>query len=199
MEVAGFKAIPSKNEPKCKLCQHGDRERIDYLLLCRSKRQTDTATGNPINEEYVLAALRGLGVLNPTPDNLKVHFRKHVEVIAASVADEIEQATSELYAELIALAPTNPTATNLADWQMRLWMARELARLRSGEGPSVTTDQAQQAQRILVQARSDDAQNQILGGLTVALGAAFKQLPQGERKTLPPSEVIEDAEVEEVG
>jgi hypothetical protein len=199
MEVAGYKAIPAKNEPKCKFCVHPERERIDYLLLCRSKRQIDPASGQQMNGEYVRSALAALGVQNPTEDNMKNHFRKHVEVVKASLATDLERVESELYQELIDAAPAHLTATNVAEWQLKLWMARELARLRSGEGPSVTTDQAQNAQRILVQARSDEAQRTILGGLAGALGAAFKTLPEGERKSLPSPEVIEDAEVEEVG
>src|SRR5207249_3912966 len=142
---------------KCKLCRHDRREQIDQLLLARSLREKDPATGAAINLQYVLDALSGLGVENPTEENIKTHFRKHVEVVDAAAADEMDAAVEELYAELIARAPTHLTAANVAEWQLELWMARELARLRSGEGPSITTDQAQQAQRLLIQARSDES------------------------------------------
>jgi hypothetical protein len=89
------------------------------------------------------------------------------------------------------------TATNVAEWQVKLWMARELARLRSGEGPSITTDQSQVAQRLLIQARSDESTRQLLGGLTGAIGGAMRTLVAKESKALPAPEVVDDAEVVE--
>ena len=197
MAVGTKRAVASKNEPKCKLCRHGAREQIDQLLLARSERQVDVATGRQINLQFVLDALRGLGVDNPTEENIKTHFRKHVEVVDAAAAAAMDQAAAEEFAELIANAPVDDDPVSNSRWQLRLWRARELARLRSGEGPSVTTDQAQTAQRILVQARSNDAQEKLLGGLAGAFGGALAgALPGGERKALPT--VIEDAEVVEV-
>jgi hypothetical protein len=194
--VGTKKAIPAKNEPKCKLCRHDRREHIDQLLLARSMRQTDPATGQQINLQYVLDALRGLGVENPTEENIKVHFRRHVEVVDSAAADEMDKASEELFAELIEQAPAHLTAANVAEWQIKLWMARELARLRSGEGPSITTDQAQQAQRILVQSRQNEAQEKLLGGMVGVLGAALRDRKQIESKPLEiEAEPVEEAEV----
>jgi hypothetical protein len=191
--IAGKRAIPTKNEPKCKLCRHPERERIDQLLFARSERQQDPASGQNINLEYVLSALTGLGVENPTEENCKTHWRKHVEVVDAGAADEMDAVVTEMYAELIAAAPVDDDPVSNSRWQMKLWRARELARLRSGEGPSVTTDQAQTAARILVTARSNDAQEKLLGGLAGAIGGAMGAIG-GARKALPT--VIEGEVVE---
>jgi hypothetical protein len=195
--VGSKRAIPAKTEMRCKLCRHESREQIDQLLLARFLRQVDPVTGQQVTYDFVVDALRGLGVDNPTTENCKVHFAKHVEVVDSEAAEAMDEATEELFAELIAEAPAALTATNVAEWQVKLWMARELARLRSGEGPSITTDQSQVAQRLLIQARSDESTRQLLGGLTGAIGGAMRTLVAKESKALPAPEVVDDAEVVE--
>lgn len=196
-QIGTKRAIPSKNEPKCKFCRHEHREQIDQLLLARSMHQKDPATGARINLQYVLDALTGLGVENPTEENCKTHWRRHVEVVDAAAADEMNAAVEEMYGELIAAAPTHLSASNVAEWQIKLWMAKELARLRSGEGPSVTTDQSQTAQKILQAEKSNEETRQLLGGVAGALSQVFgPALPKREQNALPP--VVEDAEFEVV-
>lgn len=195
-QIGSKTARAIKNEPKCKLCRHEAREHIDQLLLARSMRERDPATGQPINLQFVLDALAGLGVENPTEENCKTHFRKHVEVIDAEAAEAMDAAVAELYAELIAEMPDEITPANAAEWIGKAYFVREKARLKAGEAPSVTTDQVLAAMKVIQSEKSDQATRQLIGGVAVAIGGAMKSLAAGGRQALPP--VIEDAEFEVV-
>lgn len=198
-QIGGKRVIQKATEPKCKFCRSEFRDQIEQLLLARSLHEKDPATGQRINLQYVLDALRGLGIENPTEENCKNHWRKHVEVVDAGAAEKMEEAVAHEFAELIASAPVDDDPVSNARWTMRLWRAGLLGRLRAGDLPTITNDQANAAGRLLVQARSNDAQEKLLGGLAGAIGGALAgALPNGERKALPTVIEAEDAEFAEV-
>lgn len=189
------RAVAAKTELKCKLCRHANRREIDDLLLKRSRREKDEG-GRLINLEYVLAALRGLGVQNPTEDNIKNHWRKHVQVVSAEVVEKQEENRRS------AVADDSPVDVDaVLDRIVKAGMSDLETLMAETEKSGVTVDQVLKATQIKTQRKQDEAAKKLIGGLAGAIGGAIAGrmlAPQEPRKQLDDPDVIEGEVVEVV-
>lgn len=184
------RAVPSKTELRCKLCAHSHRTQIDDLLLKRSTRQLDEHTGQAINEVYVLAALAGFGVQNPTPDNIKNHWRKHVTVIGADVVEKQEEARE------VALLDDSPVnVDSVLDRIVKLGQSDLEVLLQATGKSGITVDQTLKALTLKSQRKQDEAARKLIGGIAGAIGGALA------KKMLSPAPTVKhlNAETGEVG
>lgn len=175
--------IASKTEPKCKLCVHAERIRIDELIEMRSKRLKDEQ-GVTVNLPYVLAALAELGVQNPTEENVKNHWKKHCEVVKEETKEALDSHREQALDELRQRAKSM-SLEELMEWVARQGveeaMLRELLDGKSG----VTLDHSMKAVDTLTRRKQENAQRKFFeavgGGIAMALtgGTQTKQL--GER------------------
>lgn len=183
-----------KTELKCKLCKHPEREQIDLLLEMRSNGQKDAA-GVRVNADYVIERLREMGVENPNLDNLKIHWRKHCEVVKEETKETLTEQRDQAVEELIARAK-EMTLDELMEWVARQGvheaMLRELLEGKSG----VTLDHAMKAVDTITRRKQENGQRKFFE----ALGGGIARALTGGQKALPEGEVIEaePAEIEEV-
>jgi hypothetical protein len=193
--VVGVIAI--KNEPKCKLCRHPQREEIDALLELRSALTRDPETKQLIYTlPVVLKQLAEWGVENPTEDNIKAHWRKHCEVVAEGVAVGHDAALEELRVEMLTILDASDGSIESDLTALRkLAMARIRLRVMKGEDPGVTVDQLLKSVAEMTKRAHNEATHELLtslaGGMTRAL--AERRTP----RAIEGAEVV-DAEAVEV-
>lgn len=194
--------IASKTEGRCKLCQSPHRSRIDELLYKRSRREQD-AHGQQVNEQYVIRQLREWGVPNPTPDNLKVHWRKHCEVVASEELDVRQEAADAVTLAIRAGDQSVIVGPDEAlDWIVTQGMAEARARVALDGKAGITVDQTLKAIDSQTKRRSNEAQRDALDALGRGLGAVFGAVARGvARESLAPVEepleleAVEEAEI----
>lgn len=182
-----------KTEPKCKLCQHPERAAIDALIEQRANREKD-ADGNQINLEYVLARLIEWGVVNPNEDNIKIHWRRHCQrqtdqAVVAAIDAQLGAAQKLL--EGGEHADVDDTLRTI----LTLGRADLEARVARGERV-ITVDHMLKAVAELTRRDHNQAQQDLLGALTMGIGAALG--PAKPVKELAGAEVVEVEAVEEL-
>jgi hypothetical protein len=178
-------AVAIKTELKCKICRHADRPLIDALLLKRSLRQKDD-DGNPVNLRYVLDAMLDLGVENPTEENIKGHWKNHVELRDAEVVDK---QTENRKGALDRGDPVDVDA--ILDKVIRAGES-DLDTLYEETGKAnVTVDQMLKAAQIKSSRKQDEKVQQLLGGAVAAIGGAFKALAAPKEPKQIESEIVE--------
>jgi len=92
----GLVVIPTRTEEKCKFCQHEARPDIDDILLERHEGKLTIAES--------LAKIALLDVPNPNYDNMRLHFKKHCEVLSETQLaerDANEGKVSDLAQEIL--------------------------------------------------------------------------------------------------
>lgn len=202
-----------KTELKCKLCRHDRREEIDAILEKRSLGAADES-GRRYNLDYVLELLRGLGVENPTKENITGHWKRHCEVVTEQEAqkrqvDEAVEAaqTDERVRALVASIagedyfekPRLLTADESLELIRALGVFELAERVRKGEKIGITPDHLLKSIDGATRRRSSEAAGELMSGLGKALGqwATQKALPEAppERKELgvvehEPEEVV---------
>jgi hypothetical protein len=196
--------VAAKTELRCKLCRHERRAEIDELLLRRSRREQDDE-GRNINLGYVLGRLGEWGVENPTEENVKVHFRRHCEVISENELAEQAKLEAELDAEIGEEARRlaeeyegRDDADSYLELVRRIGQLRLLAELRRGGVPSVTVDQARAVVDAQTRRKHNERVNTLLELQGLAMGLDIQeQLTAGEPTPTYELEASDD-DVEEV-
>lgn len=182
--------LATKTERRCKLCTHPRRADIDALLERRSNRERDEA-GSNINEEYVLKQLGDWGVHNPTPDNIKAHWKRHCEVITSKTLEATQKVALEKSRELIEGGKHVDVDENLR-WLVTVGRAEIEERIVRGEKSGVTIDHVLKATAELTRRSHNAAQHDLLKELTGGIAQALT----APKKELPPIEVIEGVQAE---
>lgn len=178
-----------KTETKCKLCVHTHRPEIDAWIERRSNREVDT-DGVRINLEYVLEKMRGLGVENPTEENVKNHWQKH----CARTADTTVVATKTAAAEALIKILSGEVTVDVNRDLDRLWaigLAEIEARIAAGERSGITPDVLLRVAQEKTRRAHNETQADLLTALTGGIAAAFRPV-----KEIDAAEVI-DVEIEE--
>ena len=186
-----------KTEPKCKLCRHPERPAIDELLAKRSGHEKD-ADGNRINLEYVQAKLVDLGVVNPTAENIKIHLRRHCELITPESERQIEELAGSLEAEARRLGEEfdlagAATADTLPDRVIQLYDLWMRAELRQGRIPKITPDQVRAMIDTKTKRRHQESITDLLSLNAAALTGAYGLTRPAEIEASP-DEIAEEVE-----
>ena len=176
--------------PRCKLCQTPHRASIDLLLERRSKGETDEVTGRRFNFGYVKELVEAMGVPNLTEENVKVHWKKHCEVIS----DAAEERAAEVHERMKAELPEDATLEQKIAWATRLFENQTLARIEAGEDPGLTWDQYIKLLGLQSQRKQDEAQQALFKSLGAGLQMA---LAKGDSKPALPAADIEVEATEE--
>lgn len=190
--------LPTKTEPKCKICNSEHRAEIEALLEQRSKREKDDA-GNLINLEYVLEKMRGFGIVNPNADNIKNHWRPgtdkgHCQVVTEAEVQEFDGQLDELRRDQLAILDGSDGSVD-GDLRaiFRLGMARLRGRIIRGEDVGVSVDHALKASAELTKRKDNEVKHQLLETLGAGMSKALEQ--RKEPKQIEGAEVIRDEEV----
>lgn len=154
-----------KTELRCKLCAHAKRREIDELLEQRSMRK--------INLEGVLAQLVEWGVENPNEDNVKNHWRKHVEIVSVEVAEAQSEARQEIVTRGKEVDVTNTDA--VIDRLIELGVSDLEAALEAAGTSGVTVDQLLKALSLKTQRKSSEAMAGLFGSLGKGIEGVFKK------------------------
>lgn len=178
-----------RTEPKCKLCRNEQRDRIDALLLSRSQGAHDV-DGRRVNIDYVKEKLAEWGVPNPTDENVKVHWRKHCEVISDEVFEAAEAATSTALAAIAALDGEELTDADAAvNRVIAVGRAQLEARVAAGDANLVSVDQMMKAVEVKTRRKADEGVNNLLTQL--GAGVASVMVKQAEKQAELPAPDLE--------
>jgi len=186
---------PTATELKCKLCKHERRPEIDAAIERRSKRE--------INGDQLIEVLTGLGVANPTLDNVKNHLKRHCRIVDEETMSAELNVKSQL--EAIALAmfddvlgedwrdkPIPPDV--LIDLQRRLYVHELELRVAAGLPSGITHDHVIKGVAEQTKRKQEEGLSELFRGVGRGVEAALKGAVQ--RPALPAADVeIEDAEV----
>lgn len=193
----------------CKLCRHPKRDEIDAWLEKRSNK--DQVAGQNVNLDYVLARFREIGVDNPTPDNVKNHWKKHCQKIADDVAAEQEQKEAEAEEELRSAALTiatrilgegwkeaglTPTPEQIGELHRALYAYELELRITKGLPLGITHDHVLKSIAETTKRKGEESQTELLRTLGRGIEGAFQALGVKQAAELPP--VVEDADFKEV-
>lgn len=191
-----------KTEPKCKLCQHPKRAEIDGWIERRSNHEIDDS-GNRINGEYVLRELKELGVVNPTIENVALHFRKHCEKVDSGTAAALEIAATEAASTVLAILRGDTEKRDLDTDLDVLWaigIAEIEARVARGERTGITPDLMMKIAAEKNRRAHNETQADLLGALVGGIGHALSgQARQLETGRFEKADIITDAEYAEIG
>lgn len=189
--------LATKTELRCKLCAHPRRPEIDALLERRSKRERDE-DGNNINVDYVRGRLREMGVPNPTAENIKVHWKKHCEVITSRELDVRQEAAIETV-EKAKRGELEVSADEFLDFVIAQGFAEAEARILLDGRAGVTIDQALKAVEAKTRRRQEEAQADLLRSLGGGIQRVFGVVEDAARKGLdaPKAEIVEGEAIEE--
>jgi len=179
-----------KSEQRCKLCSHVRRTDIDALLERRSNLEEDSA-GNRINAVYVIAQLRDWGVVNPTEENLKSHWRKHCEKITGTDVELVQTAALEAVAQM--REGSHPDINFDLDMLWKIGVAEIMDRVARGLPSGLSPDLVLKIAAEKGRRQHNETQDELMRTLVGGVGLALSQRQQVE---LP--EVVEDAEVKEL-
>lgn len=192
--------LPTKTEPKCKICQSEHRAEIEALLERRSNREKDDS-GKLINLEYVLAQMEAWGVPNPNAENVKSHWRPasdkgHCQIVSEDEAKEFGTDMDELRSEMLdILDGSDGTVDGDLRVIFKLGIKRIRGRILRGEDPGVSVDHALKASAELTKRQDNEVKHQLLETLGAGMTQALAQ--RKEPKQIEGAEVI-DAEATEV-
>lgn len=186
----------SKTEPKCKLCTHPERAKIDEAICQRSNRE--------INGDALIAKLGELQVENPTLDNVKNHLKRHctlVEEKTAAAEADVEVQLREIALQMFEDALGEDwreqpiSAEALIDLQRRLYAHELSLRLAAGLPSGITTDHVLKGVAEQTKRKQEEGLSELFRGVGRGVEAALKNATAPA--ALPAAEVIdaEDAEV----
>lgn len=184
-----------KHEPRCKLCAHPLRTEIDALLEQRSLSLKDEA-GERINAVYVIAKLAAMEVVNPTKENLTVHWMKHCErITGAQVAVDVSAAAAALDAVDAQGAALSVDIEGNLRRLFALGIAEVEEKIKLGQRSGVTVDHLMKISDALLRRGQNEAQSELLKALGGGIEQVFAKALGGPAAIEPP---IEDASFEEV-
>lgn len=172
-----------KHEPKCKLCQHPQRSQIDTLLELRSALQND-AEGNRVNSDYVIEKLVGMGVINPTLDNLKNHWRRHCEVTTEEAVVKGQVMAAQRMLDILSGAYTVDLNAEL-DKLWAIGIAEIEGRIAAGEKSGITPDILMRIAQEKTRRSHNESQDELLKALAGGIAAVAPALAGAIRPALP--------------
>ncbi|MBA2726532.1 MAG: hypothetical protein H0U53_11120 [Actinobacteria bacterium] len=197
-----------KSEPLCKLCKHEQRAEIDAILELRSAltRGSDTPEGKkgalvwPLPK--VLVQLAEWGVVNPTDENVKIHWRKHCEVVREGVVAKAQATALDLVKRLQG-GGRHADPDEVLRLVISVYNEELIARIARGETVNIPGDLMMKAQAELTKRSHSETQNDLL----TMFGRGMNEVGQGlqdaakaiqdqrmVRQLEPAPVVIEDAE-----
>lgn len=187
----------------CKLCsfsqkaKHPSLSEVNILLEDRKNRRKDKF-GRQINAKYVLARYAELGVVNPNMGNLINHL-KHIgfesDPLTTARLEGQQIVEAEMRREMADLTGAD-VADRIIDLELRVYLAKRQAEHELGSIMAVTTDQIRSLIGEKTKRKHNDAQDELLRGLSAGVGA-FVSKALGP-SVLPELEPVIDAEVVEV-
>lgn len=180
-----------QTELRCKVCASPHRAAIDLLLERRSRGDKDES-GRRFNFEYVKELVEAMGVENLTPENVKVHWKKHSEIISEEAQGNIEATRERMLAEL----PADASLDEKLAWATRLFEEQVLAAIEAGATPGITWDQYIKLLGIQNQRRQADAQNELFRSVGAGIAGAFAHLGGQRADVELDAEEAELAEIE---
>lgn len=194
----------SKTEPKCKLCRSDKRPEIDTILELRSDltRGPDTADGKKgellWTAAKVLAQLAEWGIVNPTEENIKTHWKKHCSRVRSDVLEAAQNATLVKIEEL-----RNGGQHADVDDNLRLvgtlWREQIMARIARGEEVQISHQDMLKAAAELTRRAHSETQHELLTEFVGGMGRAMEAIAGGHPavKQIEGAEVIEGELVED--
>jgi hypothetical protein len=183
--------VPTKTEPRCKLCTSDFRTEIDTLLERRSNREYDEH-GNRINEQYVMERLVEWGINNPTSDNIKNHWAKHCEVGTAEAITAAQTAQLDALESILA-GGEHANLDEALRTIVTLGVAGFREKVAKGMNP-ITVDHVLKAAAELTRRSHNEAQEDLLQSLIGGIGAALS--PGKQPKQIAAGTVIDAEGVE---
>lgn len=186
--------LPVKTEPRCKLCQSPHRHSIDELLEKRSKLES-LDDGTRVNLEYCLSRFLEWGVVNPTGENVKNHWRKHCRV-SEDGAIEAAQTAALLKLEEMDRNGVMVDVNRDLDWLWSLGIAEIRERVARGDKSGISADLLLKVAAEKTRRQHNETQDDLMRALTGGVAQAFTQLGRPVSE-LPAGDVVE-AEFAEV-
>lgn len=184
-----------KSEARCKLCKSPARAEIDQLLLKRSLREK-TDDGKPINLEYVLAMFAELGVVNPTEENVKGHWKNHCRTVAEAEAEAQAEDFQEKYEQYLRGEFDFEDVDDGLRFLWSMYVRDQKAKAAKGEALGLTHDHAVKIADSMTKRKSAEATQELLGALGGAIAASAQRAIEGTPAALP--EAAQDAEFTEI-
>jgi hypothetical protein len=135
----GLAKIPSKTEPRCKICMHPKRLQIEQLLVMRARGERYGPEQKKVTYPYVIELAQELWGLRLTEENIENHEARHFQVKKAikRAKEQVANASDKLVKQaVIAEILQELNAEDVLDEVM----AYGLKNLREEEGASVTVD-----------------------------------------------------------
>jgi hypothetical protein len=190
--------LATKTEPKCKLCRSDKRGEIDVILELRSDltRGPDTEDGKkgellwPLPK--VLEQLGAWGIVNPTEENVKNHWKKHCARIRTEAVEAAQTAALAKIEELREGGQHADTDDNLR-LVGTIWREQLMARIARGEEVVISTQDMLKAAAELTRRSASETQHELLSEFVGGMAAAAKAIAGGH----PAVRQIEGAEVVE--
>jgi len=208
--------IVVKTSPKCKLCQHPERQAIDAELELRSNLMGKADENGVVhNIEYVLGRFREIGVENPTADNIKNHWgneRKHsypatVEEAAQQAIEEGELSEQQLEVVKRILPDwpdVTPTPEQILELQRALFPYTVIQNIKNGKPLGITWDQVDRGINTATRRNSEEQAASLIGSLAGAIeesartaGKAVDAVLGKDELPIIEAEVIEPKEIPE--
>ena len=181
-----------KTENRCKICSSPHRKEIEDLILRRSDR-IKADDGSKVNLDYLLAAMAQYGIENPTAENVKGHWKNHIEKVPAEeVAADIEV----IEAAVQEMESGNFSFEDL-DEGLRFFFTVGIRNLRrkiaAGEDPGITHDHLLKTAGEITKRRTNDAQAELMKALGGGIERVFTKALGGddEPKQIEGAEVID--------
>jgi hypothetical protein len=183
LEENVLSVVPIKSEPRCKICNSTDRPELDELLLQRSRRHR-LEDGSYVTEKVVLARMAELGIANPTVDNLRLHWKRHCEVVSRKHQEERDEEALKLLDGLSAEDLLGMNRQQLVDLLMRQGIAEARVRASQTGKSGITMDHVLRLVELQIKEKGSEDQRRFLeaigGGIARALGPGVPHLPAGE-------------------
>lgn len=185
-----------KTEPKCKLCVHPRRAEIDELLELRSNLTRDPVSKQLIwTASAVIQQLAEWEVVNPTEENLKVHWKKHCAKVSAESVVGATNAGLELYEKLKSGEAQHADPDENLRLINSLWRAQMEEAMARGEVPKVPHDVMLKAIAEQTRRSSSETQHELLTMFVGSIGQGIKTIAEAQPKQQ--GELIEAVEVAE--
>lgn len=190
----GLARIPSRTEPRCKICMHPKRLQIEQLLVMRARGERYGPEQKKVTYPYVIELAQELWGLRLTEENIENHEARHFQVKKA-----IKRAKERVASASDRLAKQAVVEEILQEFNAEDALdeiaAYGLKNIREDEGASITPDHTLKALDLKLK-RTQSAQ--LAEFVDITARAAKIGLDQLEKQAGTLVDV-EEAEVEEEG
>ena len=188
----GLAKIPSKTEPRCKICMHPKRLQIEQLLVMRARGERYGPEQKKVTYPYVIELAQELWGLRLTEENIENHEARHFQVKKAikRAKERVANASDKLQKEAVVAEILQEYGAEGAVDQ--IW-AMGLRNIFEDDGASITVDHTLKALDMKLK-RSQSAQ--LAEFVDITARAAKLGLDHFEKQNGTLVDV-EEAEVEE--